>query len=124
MRCYNGTMEAISHTVALWADEAMIVTLGFLGMVLFHYLSKLWSAPADAVFGAILGASIGIAVGALFLSHHLFGMHLSARALWFIALYLWCVLGMVFFARNTHRIKLFLGLASQAGILYALFIFL
>ncbi len=116
-------MGALEHVVLLWRDEAIIVLVALMAVALFHYLSKLWSAPADAVLGAILGASIGIAVAGIFLTHRIFGVALGTRALCFIALYLWCVLCMVFFAKHTHRLKLLLGLASQAGILYALFIF-
>ena len=74
--------------------------------------------------GVILAISIGFAVAGIILAHSMFGIHFSARALWFVALYIWCVLGMMFVAsRGVHRGKLFLGLASQAGVLYTLFIF-
>ena len=118
-------MDGVDQVLLLWKDAAIVVLVTLLAVALFHYATKVWSAPADAVLGAFLGGCLG-AVGATFyFSGHFLGMVLSRRAFWFIVLYLWCILVMLFFAsRDTSPVKLLLGLASQAGILYALFIFL
>jgi hypothetical protein len=116
-------MDALSHTLFMWEKEAIVVMMILAGVLLFHYVTKFWSAPVDAMLGVILGVSIIAACVGVYLTRHLWGMHFSTRALWFIGLYVWCVLGMVFFAaRHTRRIKLVLGLISQAGILFALFV--
>jgi hypothetical protein len=118
-------MDGVGHIVGLWAEEGLVVLAMFTGLVLFHYATKLWGAPADVLLGVILGVCVGVAGAGLYLTRHVWGIALSARAFWFIALYLWCVIVMLFFAaRKTHRFKLFLGLASQAGIVYALFVLL
>jgi hypothetical protein len=116
-------MEDVSHVMMMWEKEGVIVMMILVGVLVFHYVSKLWSAPADAVLGVILGLSAGAAFMAIYLTHHMWGLHLTTRALWFLVLYVWCVLGMLFFAaKHTRRLKLFLGLVSQAGILLALFV--
>lgn len=106
----------------MWEQEGVIVMMVLVGVLAFHYVTKFWGAPADAVLGFILGISIIVACAGIYLTRHMWGIHFSARALWFVALYVWCVLGMLFFAaRHTRRIKLVLGLVSQAGILFALY---
>jgi hypothetical protein len=108
----------------MWEEEGIIIAVVLLSAVIFHYASKLWSAPADAMLAVILGASVGVALGAVYCLHF-FGVSLKTRAFAFVALYIWSVMGMMFYAsRNTHRMKLFLGLVSQAGIIYALFVLL
>jgi hypothetical protein len=109
----------------MWANEALVV-LSVLACGLFcHYLIRLWSAPADAVLGAILGASFSLCATGLYFTRHIWGVMIGTRASLFIMLYLWCVLGMVFFAApGTHRLKLVAGLSAQAGIVYSLFLFL
>ena len=117
-------MDSMNQVLSMWGSEFLIAIAIMSAAGLMRYANRLKSAPLEAVLSMILGASIGATVAGVFLTHRLFGLHLSTRALWFIALYVWCVLGMLFIAsRNTHKFKLFLGLVSQAGILYTLFIF-
>lgn len=117
-------MDSIIYTLQSWENEAVVVLVTLAGVLLFHYATKLWAAPAEAILGAILGASIGITGMILFLTRHIWGVHVGSRAFWFITLYVWCVLGMVFFlGKSTSRIKLIILLLVQAFILYQLYIY-
>lgn len=113
-------MDAIIHTLLLWENEGIIVLLVLSGVIVFHYLFKLWGTHIDAPLYFLLIAS-AILGGAVIYLLRLFGLGLSTRVIWFIAFYTWCMLGMLFFAGSTHRAKLLAALAAQAGILYGLF---
>ena len=117
-------MDSMNSVLRMWAGEGLIILAVLAAACLVRYANRLRRAPLEAVLAILLGTSIGATVAGVFLTHKLFGLHLTDRALWFIALYVWCVIGMLFIAsRNTAKIKIFLGLVSQAGILYALFLF-
>ncbi len=109
----------------MWQSEMVVVLVTLGGLVAFHYVNKLLSAPGSIIFTCIFALCL---VGVILLSYgvRFFGhVPISNRAIVFLALYAWCVCAMLFFAaKQTHYFKLMLGLASQAGILYALFIWL
>jgi len=118
-------MDSLMQVLTQWETEGIIILAVLTGVVVWHYVAKLWGAPEDMVLSALLGACIGAVAAGFYLMRHVLGLELGQRAFWFVVLYLWCALGMLFFAaRNTSPHKLCLGLASQAGIVYALFVFL
>lgn len=116
-------MDSVVHVLRLWEDEGVIVAIILSGVVLLHSVSRLLGARLETALAALLTASVGIAAGGIWMLHF-FGLGLSARASWFAGLYVWCALGMIFFAHRTHYAKLIAALAAQAGIVYALFVLL
>jgi hypothetical protein len=118
-------MDAVTNTIAMWQNEMIVVLVTCAGLVAFHYLNKLWGAPGDVTFTVILAINL-VAVSVLLYSmRYMWHLHVSNRAIIFLALYAWCVCAMLFFtSKQTHFLKIFLALVSQAGILYGLFIWL
>jgi hypothetical protein len=92
---------------------------------LVHYATKL-SGKSGVTLTFILSVSLtGIFCVYYYFLQDYVAWGISTRAALFLLLYVWCALGMIILTgRSTHQFKIFLGLVSQAGILYALFIYL
>ena len=117
------TFREILYICEEWG---IIVVATFAAAFLIPRVIRIWGVPAEAALAIILGACIGLVGTVFYLAQHYFQFsHIKTRSLWFIVLYLWCVLGMLFFAgKNTSHLKIVLALIIQAAILYVLYAFL
>lgn len=116
-------MESVlEQAIMLWQLEAAVVISILLTVLLIWRGAKVWRAPDCTSYVFILG--IGLLAAALLFYNFRDRLNIftDRNALLFVLLYCWCALGTVFLAaRHTHVLKLFIGLASQAGIVYGLY---
>jgi hypothetical protein len=115
-------MDDIARFVVLWKHE-FLITLGVLACVgVVYYGRRIWVTEEGVTLTSVLGVGLAALVTLCFASHPLWAFHISDRAALFLMLFLWSSLGLIFIAaRQTHIIKLLIGLASQGAIIYALF---
>lgn len=114
--------NVLEQAIVLWQLEAVVVISILLTALLIWRGYKVWRAPDCTSYVFVLG--IGLALAAVLFYNFRDRVHLftDRNALLFVLLYCWCALGTVFLAaRQTHVLKLFIGLASQAGIVYGLY---
>lgn len=116
-------MNSVSQAVMMWQIEGA-VAIGILVTVYLCYLAaKVWKAPDSISLMLIL--SIGLAAVTILFFYIQGQLHFfrTPYALLFLLLYCWCALGTFFIAyRQTQAAKLFIGLLSQAGIVYGLYL--
>lgn len=116
-------MESLTYAVRMWQLEGTIAVSLLAVVYALFQLKKVWRAPDGLSLIFFLGIGL-VLVTLLFISFrdriHWFT---NNYALYFILLYCWCALGTVFVAyRQTHLFKLVVGLLSQAGIVYGLYL--
>lgn len=114
--------NVLEQAIILWQLEAAVVISILLTALLVWRAMKVWRAPDCTSYVFVLG--IGLLAAAFLFYNFRDRLHVftDRNALLFVLLYCWCALGTVFLAaRQTHVLKLCIGLASQAGIVYGLY---
>lgn len=115
-------MDDVTRAVTMWQMEAAMAVSIFAFVYIYNRSIKLWMAREGVSLVFILGFGLAIVTVIFFFLRD--RIHFANHyALFFMLLYCWCALGTVFVAaRQTHAFKLFIGLLSQAGIVYSLYL--
>lgn len=112
----------LSELVMLWKLEAAVAVSMLLTVYIVYRGMKVWRSPDGVSLLFVLGIGLAFAAFLFFTFRDRIHVFTDRNALLFVLLYCWCALGTIFLAaRSTHMAKLFVGLASQAGIVYGLY---
>lgn len=115
-------MDGISQAVTMWQLEAVVAVAMLFAVYVYHHGAKVWRAPDGVSLIFTLGVGLSIVTLLFILLRDRIHWFTNRYALYFLLLYLWCAAGTIFVTyRHTHVFKLFIGLVSQAGIVYGLY---